>query len=304
MNRRLFLTAAAAAVGTLKAAAPSRQAFIAGVIPAGRTSTSAAAAPNTDPIATFWKNCDDASGLGFRHIEFNTTRTRIAESYADRAAEFKDETARRGLKLAGLALFSHTANRAERSEVIERHMLLGRFLAALGGTYITHMLAAGTALNESRNAEDYRNVELDVWVANANEIGKRLMNEYGVKLAYHPEQVEVRTGLWKRVLEASDGRYLGFLPDTGHLASGGVDPAAVCREHHSRLVCVHLKDFRPEGEKPAMVGKLPFGQGSVNLPAVVDTLRDLNFAGHVMGESGVTNRLMHDYMTDTLKLTL
>ena len=304
MNRRHFLSIAAAAVAAPAARAASGQSFLAGIVPAGPGRSSGKLPSSADPARTYWNNCDEVSALGFHHIEINNTRVRIAELYSNRIAEFKDEMAKRHLTMAGLALFSHMAEAGERSDLVERHMLLGRFLAAVGGKYITHMLAPGTALNESLDENAYRDVDLKAWAANANEIGKRLLNEHGVKLAYHPEQVEVRSGLYERILAATDEQYFAFLPDTGHIASGGADSAAVCGRYRARLAGVHLKDFRPDGGQPLKAGNAMMGAGIVDFAAVIAMLRSNRFGGYVMSESGGTNLVMRDYMTETLKLTI
>jgi inosose dehydratase len=143
-------------------------------------------------------------------------------------------------------------------------------------------------------------------VKNANEIGRRLLNEHGIKLAYHPEQGEVRTGLYKRFLESTDEGIIYFLLDTGHIASGGADPVEICQVYCSRLACVHLKDFAPmtPDGKPAKAGNVPFGAGTVDFPAIIATLKRSKFTGHVMSESGGTNQTMRDYMVHSLKLTI
>ena len=304
MNRRYFLTAATSAAIALKARAAAGQTFIAGVVPAGPGRSSGQASSSGNPARTYWTNCDEVCGLGFHHIEINNTRAGIAELYSNRVPEFKDEMAKRQLTLAGLALFSHMAESGERLDLIEHRMLLGRFLAAVSGKYITHMLAPETALNEPADEEAYRHVDLKVWAVNGNEVGKRMLNEYGVVLAYHPERGELRTGLHERILAATDERYVGFLPDTGHIASGGGDAAAVCRQYRSRLAGVHLKDFRPDRGQPVKAGNAMLGEGIVNFGAVIDVLRNTNFTGYVMSESGGTNRVMRDYMAETLKLTI
>jgi inosose dehydratase len=273
-------------------------------VPAGRARAAGTAAPPSDAAGTFWSNCDEVSGLGFHTIEINNTRPRIADLYSDRVAEFKQEMAARHLTMAGLALFSHMAESTERRDLIVQHMLIGRFLAAVGGKYITHMLAPGTVLNEPTDDAAYNNVDLKEWAGNACEIGKRLLNEFGIALAYHPEQGEVRTGLYERILAAADERYFRFLADTGHIASGGTDAAAVCRKYRSRLECVHLKDFSPKGGQSVKAGNATLGEGIVDFTAVIDVLRNTGFTGYVMSESGGTNQVMRDYMTAVLKLSI
>jgi sugar phosphate isomerase/epimerase len=306
MNRRLFLGTMATAAIPLQAATPARQTFIAGIVPGGHKRLSGQSSPSEDQQQAYWANCDAVSELGFHHIEINNTRARIAELYTDRIGEFKDAMAKCRLSMTGLALFSHMAEISERPNLIEQHMLLGRFLSKVGGAYITHMIAPDKVLNESQDEDVYRQVNLEIWVENANEIGKRLLNQWGVKLAYHPEQAEVRTGLYKRFLASTDDRYVHFLPDTGHIAAGGVNIVQLCTQYRSRLACIHLKDFSPmqiEG-RPIKAGNVSFGEGIVDFTSVIRTLQQSQFSGYVMSESGGTNKVMHDYMINTLGLTI
>jgi inosose dehydratase len=301
MHRRQLLMGLAAAA--VRAQTLGAQTFRAGLVPAG-PGKQAGAASSRDSAATYWSNCDEASALGFHFIEFNNTRAEIVEAYTSRIAEFKDEMFKRHLTLAGVALFSHAAQSSKRAELIEHHMRLGRFLAAVGGEYITHMIAPGEVLNEPADESEYNGVDVKTWAANANEIGKRLLNEHGVKLAYHPERGEIRSRLHENILDATDERYFRLLVDTGHVASGGASPLELCKRYRSRLECVHLKDVSPAAGLPAKAGNAPFGEGAVDLPAVVAALRDLKFNGWVMSESGGTNQGMRDYMVRNLKLAL
>lgn len=290
MTRRLFLSGCAAV-----AAASQPQAFQAGIVPAGRN--------NGTPVETFWRNCDAVAQLGFHRIEVNDTRLGIDLSYEGRESEFSEGMKSRGLTLAGMALFSRMAEASQREETLARHMRAGRFLKLAGGHYITHMLAVGDVLNEPADAAAYGAVDIGLWARHANEAGKRLREEHGIALAYHPEQGEIRSGLFARILDAADERYLRLLIDTGHVASGGAEPAALCRQYRSRLACVHLKDFDP-ALTPRKAGNAQPGQGAANLPAVVEALRDVGFEGYLMGEGGATDLAWRDYMTGPLRLTV
>ena len=107
---------------------------------------------------------------------------------------------RRSLSMAGFALFSRASFGGERTEVLIHHLSLGRFLAAVSGRYITHMLAIGDVLNEPVDVAAYSSVDLATWVNNANEISGRVLNEHGIKLAYHSEQGEAGNTPIKEVL--------------------------------------------------------------------------------------------------------
>jgi sugar phosphate isomerase/epimerase len=243
------------------------------------------------------------AALGIHLIEINNTRAEIAEAYASRVNEFRDEMAKRNLTMSGVALFSNMADAGRRAELIQHHLMLGGFLAAVGGRYITHMIAPGSSLNEPADEGEYANVDVKAWAANANETGKRLREEHGVELAYHPEQGEIRCGLHERILHETDDRYFRLLADTGHIASGGADSVKLCRDARSRLTGVHLKDFARE-QRPVKAGNVPFGKGEVDLRGVVSVLRETAFTGFVMGESGGTNEQMREYMVNILSLNV
>lgn len=273
----------------------SSQSFRAGIVPSGKTTAEAG-------IHDFWLHCDEVAALKVHQIEFNNTRAKVAEYSISRVPEFLDRMAERKLKLAAVAQFSRMGDRAALQETRAQHRLLGEFLAAVGGAYITHMIAPGAVLNESTDDEEYRRIDVKVWAEQANEVGRELFERWGIALAYHPEQREVSSGLYERFLAATDERFVRFLADIGHLAAGGTDPVKVCKSYRSRLAAVHLKDFAPApGEGIAIKpGNVPFGSGLVDLRRVVTELRVSNFSGWVMGESGGTNEQTYTYMTQTL----
>ena len=64
--------------------------------------------------------------------------------------------------------------------------------------------------------------------------------------------------------------YMGINLDIGHFWAAGFDPVAYLREHHGRIVTIHIKD-RKKDQGPNM----PFGEGDTPIKAVLGTLREL-----------------------------
>ena len=64
-------------------------------------------------------------------------------------------------------------------------------------------------------------------------------------------------------------RYLGVNLDIGHFTAAGGDPVEYIRQHHDRIVTLHVKD-RKKNHGPNM----PFGQGDTPIVAVLRLLRD------------------------------
>ena len=299
LSRRRFLqTASYLSSGLFLPGGLSTQTFSVGAIPVGKTTVA-------NGCAEVLGYCDEFMELGFHRFEVNNTRAGIAEYYGQRVEEFKDLMERRKLTLVGLAQDSKASRQGNLTALLEQHMLIGRFLANVGGKYITHMLAPGEILNESDESA-YRGLDIKVWAKNLNEIGYRLYNQYGVKLGYHPLQPEITGDIYKHILEFTHERYVFLIPDTGHLVAGGADPIKVCKIYRNRIVAVHLKDFSPDvvGDKRLKAGNVPFGQGIGNLPGVISELQRTKFAGWILGESGGTNQGMRDYMVNSLHVNL
>lgn len=306
MNRREFLNAAlAASAGELRAQSPGEQTFLAGLAPSGPGGVAPA---GSGPDDVLWRICDECSQLGLHYLEFNTTNRRLVDTWDTRISQFRDEMAKRHLTLLGLAVYSHMHDRSRRQELIEHHLRVGRFLKAVGGRYITQLVAPGARLSNGED-DEYRQIDVKVYAGNVNEVARRLREETGIRIGYHPEQGDIRAGIHEPILELTNPRYFDFVPDVGHIGACGLDPLPVYKKYRSRMISTHLKDYNPDAEYERNGQRLrgrmvPFGQGVVKMPALIQFLRETKFTGHVMGEGGGSNQAMRDYMVETLKIKL
>lgn len=67
--------------------------------------------------------------------------------------------------------------------------------------------------------------------------------------------------------------WINLTLDVGHYYAAGYDPVEFIRQHHDRVVSVHLKDE----ERDARHTDLPFGEGTTPLVAIVKTLQQVRF---------------------------
>jgi inosose dehydratase len=102
-----------------------------------------------------------------------------------------------------------------------------------------------------------------------------------------------------RLMADTDPSLVGLLLDTGHAAYGGADPAGVAARHGARIGYVHLKDVNgreldhvrntqvPMDEAWKRGVFCPLGEGVVDFPRVVDTLRQKGYSGWMIVEQDV-----------------
>ena len=109
---------------------------------------------------------------------------------------------------------------------------------------------------------------------------EKLAAEYDLKVCFHTHPKP--TALWHpdTVWKAVEGRHpnIGFCADVGHWASSGLDPLEVIRKVAPRIRSFHLKD-RASIREPAR--DQPFGTGIIDIPSILDEVRQHGFAGNV-----------------------
>ena len=229
MTNRRELLLVAAALGralSLRAQPAAAQLFHAGTCVGGQTTEA------------FWKACDECSKLGFHYIESSGGGVRLVDAYEKNPGQLKEELAKRKLSLIGYAHYSPMADPAKLDELISLHLRIGRTLQPIGTKYVTHLLIP-PALPAEMTAADFKN-----FGRNANEVGKRLREETGLRMGYHAETVDVAAGLLDPIMESTDPRYFDLVADVGHLAAGGLDPLQV---YKSGLLIIWLLQQAPMG---------------------------------------------------------
>jgi sugar phosphate isomerase/epimerase len=277
------------AVGLFPAAsraASKEQKFIAGYAPFTRGT-----------IESYWQVCDECSALGFRHIETSNTRLQLVQAYSGRMSEFSEEMRRRKLSLPGLGMTGSFTDKAQQESTLAEHLLVARFVQAAGGNYISTMTEPEPS-------------EVSEYARFANELGKRVREETGIRVGFHPHAGSARSQVFRGMLDQTKPENFGFVLDTGWMRAGGEDPLAVLKTYRSRILTIHLKDFDPnvvvEREGQRRTGRpVLLGHGIIDFHAIIDHLKETEFDGQVLGEHGLEGtEEMRDYMVGKLGLRL
>ena len=118
-------------------------------------------------------------------------------------------------------------------------------------------------------------------LACVNAVGARA-HAAGLTSAFHPNSPSgsiFRTAEdYAIMLEGLDSKNVGFAPDAGHIAKGGMDPIEVFRETLPLIRHVHFKDMDAAGQWEEM------GRGGIDFRGLVDLLRQADYRGWIMIE--------------------
>jgi inosose dehydratase len=117
-------------------------------------------------------------------------------------------------------------------------------------------------------------------LACVEEIARRA-EDAGVACTYHtnspPGSVFRTADDYEVLLDGLDER-IGFTPDLGHIARGGMDPLEVVRTYRSRIDHLHVKDMHADGTWA------PTGEGEVDVIGVCAYLRETGYEGWIVFE--------------------
>jgi inosose dehydratase len=208
------------------------------------------------------------------------------------AERLKDELARRGLTVCGGTVFAGLHRGAD--ALAKAKSDFGReasLLAALGAEYLVHLPEqytdqhTGAATQQADIApEQWRNL-----VEGTNELARALLEEYGVKLVFHPH-VDTHVDTQERIerfLSDTDPRYVNLCLDTGHVAYCEGDNLEIIRKFPDRIAYVHLKSVDPAVRERALADRMSLAEavklgvmceppyGEPQMPPLLDALGSL-----------------------------
>ncbi len=220
---------------------------------------------------------EDIAALGFHGIQL---RENCIKEFAS-ATELRELLQKHELKMVALSSGSVNIDPAVEAQEIARHVTHAKFVHDVGGLYL--QVTDQRPKERAITAADYKRLG-----ALLTEVGKRTA-DLGISLGYHnhmgslgerPEGVD-------QILQASDARYVKLELDVAHYFQGGGDSAQTIRKYGDRLLFLHIKDVEelPASADPEHAYRfVELGRGKIDLPAIVEALRQVRFRGWVVVE--------------------
>jgi len=126
---------------------------------------------------------------------------------------------------------------------------VAKLVGALGAEHVI-TLPEMWSRDESGHISSSREFNAEEWqyiLAGQNEIGRRLLEEFGLKQQFHAH-AETQVGSEKeivRLLEGTDPRYLNLCLDTGHYSYYFGDSVDLINRFPDRIGYLHLKQVEP-----------------------------------------------------------
>ena len=114
-----------------------------------------------------------------------------------------------------------------------------------------------------------------------NAIARRAA-EKGIACSNHPNSPEgsvFRTATdYEVLMNGLDADAIGYTPDVGHIAKGGMDPLEIIQKYRSFINCMHYKDMHTDGRWAAT------GAGAIDFKGITKYLVDTVYEGWIIME--------------------
>jgi inosose dehydratase len=220
-------------------------------------------------------------------------------SYAEDPVKLERLLDSRGVSLAAICYVEDWLHDGETADEAARATWVTDYISRFPGSLL--QLCPRSGRDRANLRERQQNA-----IRCLNDAAARAANK-GVPCAVHPcspaGSVFRTRDEYEALLTGLDSSVVGFVPDTGHILRGGMDPLETIRAYRPLVRHVHLRDASASGEWAGM------GEGGVDFPAIVSHLAESGYEGWVIvdDESASSNsdpdgaaRRNGAYVRDTL----
>src|SRR3954465_15571616 len=212
--------------------------------------------PHQTPASRF---LDEVAQAGYEWIEIG------AFGYlSTHPAQLRPELDSRHLKVSGGTAFARLQHPETIDEVWKQVAPIASLTAAMGAE---HMVVIPDLWRDDLTGteKEPRQLNAEQWSAlteNHNELGRRMLEEYGVHLQFH-SKADSHVGYQsdvERFLEATDPTYVNLCLDTGHIAYYGGDSVELITKYPERIGYLHLKQVDADLAAGALAEDISFSQ--------------------------------------------
>jgi inosose dehydratase len=254
------------------------------------------------PNPPFGRILDEIAGAGYEGTELGPYGYLPTEAVA-LARELKARRLALGSSFVALPL----EDASRRAESVAHALRVGRLLATQGvGEVIladdedpARVRIAGRV--EADGRAGWSDAQWREAAATIEAVARALRDELRMRVVVHHHAgtfVETPAEI-DRLLSTTDTDLVGLLLDTGHCVYGGGDPLDVLKRHRGRVRYLHLKDARESELRHVRSSDVsmseawkrgvfcPLGEGVVDFPRVIETLRNDGYAGWLIVEQDV-----------------
>ena len=166
------------------------------------------------------------------------------------ASELADELGRRNLKVTAGTVFE-SLHRENSWEAVSAQVLnVAALTKAVGGEFVVVIPSMWRDDVTGLEVEPY-DLDPAAWqrkIDGNNRLGKLILEEYGLRVAYHPHadsHIDNNAAV-ERFLDGTDARHVNLCLDTGHLSYCGGDNLALIEAEPDRIIYTHLKQMEPK----------------------------------------------------------
>jgi len=136
-----------------------------------------------------------------------------------------------------------------------------RFAKKFGATQI--VLGGGATRFDGIREDDYEKL------ASALDKAASMADSLGMTASFHPHMGSLVQSP-RQIDKVMPLTRINLCPDTGHVALGGGDPAAIVKKYADRIKYIHLKDVTKDGMF------CPLGMGTLDFQAIAAPLKGRN----------------------------
>jgi len=194
--------------------------------------------------------------------------------YYDDPSRLKDLLAQFNLQLGAIAFVCNWANPDETEQERSEAERVFSYAKSFPETHLVLVQAPGKDRFNLRQRQENL-------ISCVNAVAARAVDR-GLSCSYHPNSpdgsvIRIEDD-YKILFDGLDSRVVGFAPDTGHIARGGMDVVKILKTYRPLIKHIHFKDITASDGWTAM------GAGIIDFPGIVATLRDTGYTGWIMIE--------------------